>query len=112
MSCSPKLHAGDIGVLLGVTVMQYDEDLQRCVAVDISGATALSITVRRPAGSTYTKTAVLTGDGTDGQMHFLTAAGDLDEVGPGWYRQGKVVFSAGVDEKRTEAVHFEVYPIL
>jgi len=111
-ACNPQIHVGDIGTLVGVVVEEFDETTGTCVSVDISAAESMSITITRPDGTKFSRTAVFTTDGTDGQMHILSVAGDFDAAnarsGKAWRRQGYVVLEAGVNEKRTEVVWFEV----
>lgn len=57
--------------------------------VDVSGASALSVEIFRPNGTTVTRTAVLTSDGTDGQIEYQLVAEDTAPSGtplPGVYR--------------------------
>lgn len=54
--------------------------------IDISDATLLEVTFRRPTGTEFTVTATLFTDGTDGKMRYITLAGDLNAVGI-WQKQ-------------------------
>ena len=72
--------------------------------VDISSAT-ISIVYVRPNKTTFTKTASLTGDGTDGEMEYTTDSSDLDEEGK-WFAQGIVVIAG--KEYPTTIVNFAV----
>ena len=84
------IHVGDIGTVIEVAIVD-----QAGVAVDISLATTKEIILKKPAGTTDTKTAAFSGDGTDGKMRFVTTlAGDLDTDGD-WFVQGHVVIPAG-----------------
>jgi 5-hydroxyisourate hydrolase-like protein (transthyretin family) len=83
-----QIHVGDIGTTLIVTVLEDG------AIVDISSATSLEITIKKPNGTTETKTGVFTTDGTDGRMQYISIAGDFDQ--PGNYRiQGKVDITGG-----------------
>jgi hypothetical protein len=54
---------GDIGTTIRVTIQEGGS------AVDVSGATTKQIYLRKPnTGDTYTKTAIFTTDGTNGQI--------------------------------------------
>lgn len=60
--------------------------------VDISAASSLTIYLKGPDKIVDTYTAVLTTDGTDGLMQYVTATGDIDQTGI-WEAQGEVVLS-------------------
>jgi len=85
---SNEIHVNDIGTQLVVTV--YDNNS----IVDISAAAQLFIFLKKPNGTTYTKTASLYTDGTDGKMSYVATAGDFDVSG-NYKIQGKVVLSGG-----------------
>lgn len=83
------IRQSEVGVQLGVTAVD-----SQSAAIDISGAQTLTMRFERPDGSRITKTASLTGDGTDGKLHFATTA-DFPDT-PGWWsRQGEVVWANG-----------------
>ena len=83
-----QIHVGDIGTTLIVTILENGS------VVDISSATSLQIVIRKPDATTLTKTGVLTTDGTDGKMQYISIAGDFDQSGN--YRiQGKVELTGG-----------------
>jgi hypothetical protein len=86
MSC--EIHEGDVGTKLRVTVTDCGS------VVDISTATALSIFIRKPDGTVLSRTGTLETDGVDGQMHYITVAGDLDVAGS-YKIQGRVSFASG-----------------
>lgn len=90
---SERIHVGDVGTGLVVQIVEWDEETQTWVAVDISDATALTIYLTRPSGTTLTKTAALDSDGTDGMLRYDTISGDLSAAGT-WRIQG---YAAGVD---------------
>jgi len=83
-----EIHVGDIGTIFRVTLMDGSSVL------DVSGATTLEIIFKKPNNSNLTKTAILTGDGTDGIVQYTTVIGDLDSAGK-WAMQANVVLSAG-----------------
>jgi hypothetical protein len=85
---SSQIHKDDTGTKLLVTLTDDG------VAVDISSATGLTIYIRQPDGTVLTRSGTLNGDGTDGKMYYLTAAGDLDAAGQ-YKIQGKVTLSSG-----------------
>lgn len=78
-------HVGDIGTIFEVTVTDRDG-----AAINLATATTLSIIFAKPDGTTETKTATLSGDGTDGKMRYSSVSGDLDTPGV-WQLQGYVV---------------------
>lgn len=70
-----ELRVGDIGTVIELTVKDGGS------AVNISAATTKQIKFRKPNGTTVTKTAVFTTDGTDGKIKYTTVADDLDTAG-------------------------------
>lgn len=70
-----EIRVGDIGTILEVTLMDD------AAVVDISSATTTQFKLKKPGGTTVTKTAVFTTDGTDGKLRYTTLANDLDEAG-------------------------------
>lgn len=95
-----EIHVGDVGTTLLVTVKDGDS------AVDISGASTKQIIIKKPSGSTLTKTASFSTDGTDGKMSYTIILGDLDEAGT-HQLQGKVVISDGT--YNTDITKFKVH---
>lgn len=80
----------DEGVVIRLTITKESDN----TALDISSATTRQILIEKPSGGTaLTKTATLTGDGTDGQMEYATISGDLDEAGR-YEVQGRVVIGS------------------
>ena len=110
--CTPHIHVDDIGTAMQIEVTTQDPDTLVCSALDISGATSQTITIRQPDGTSRTAAATFVTDGTDGQMEILSILGDFPSEGPGYRYQGHVVFTAGVDEKYTAVLEFEVFPNL
>jgi hypothetical protein len=89
MACADILQVGIVGAQLEVEV------LQNCTtALSILTATTKEITVKRPDGTSFTRSALFTTDGSDGLIYFLTIAGDISLAGtyyiqaylelPGW----------------------------
>lgn len=97
------LHVGDIGSIIRVTVTEAG------VALDISSATTKQIKLMRPDGTSVTKTAVFTTDGTDGQLQYATMANDLNLSGL-WWAQPYLVMPAW--SGHAQPVQFEVDPII
>ncbi len=82
-----SIHINDIGTDLQITVQEGAS------VVDISAASTLQILLTAPSGAVKTKTATLINTGTDGQMHYTTQSGDIDETGI-WSYRGRVTYSA------------------
>ena len=86
-----EIHIGDIGTIFEVTLMD-DLDI-----VPIANASVMQIVFVKPdeAKTKVINTAVLSGDGSDGKMRFITTVvGDLDIKGT-WKIQGKVTLPTG-----------------
>ena len=111
----PEIRLGDVNTALGVQVFDLSSSVfdptEDCdpEPLDISGAGTLEIIFQKPDGTPVTETAVLTTDGTDGKMHYLTVADFLDTVG-NWKRQGRVV--EGDNDHKTSSICFKVHPNL
>lgn len=99
----PEIHVGDIGTTFEVTLKQS------AAVVDLSSATVKQIYFMKPDGSTLTKTASFTTDGTDGKIYYNTTTGDLDTAGD-WQLQAVVTFGASVWHSSIAA--FAVFPNL
>jgi hypothetical protein len=95
-----EVHVGDVGTTFILTVTDG-------TAVDVSGATTKQILFGKPNGSTVTKTAAFTTDGTDGKVQYSTVANDLDMAGV-WNIQAYVVLAAG--SWHSDVTSFVVYP--
>jgi hypothetical protein len=93
------IHVGDCPTFRDVI---KDQD---GVVVDI-GAATIEMIFRLPDGTASLKTAVLTGDGSDGKMEYKGDTNFLAQIGK-WQRQSKVTIAA--DEwkavKKTFTVH-------
>lgn len=88
MACESQIHVGNKNVDFVITIT---ED---CTAIDISGATAKTIYFTKPSGAVLIKTALFVTDGTDGQIHYASESGDLDEGGM-WKIQAFVELGSG-----------------
>jgi len=86
---SAQVHVGDIGTVFQATVKDQDG-----AVVDISTASVKTLFFRKPNGTVLAKAAVFVATGTDGQMKYVSIAGDLDQSG-NWSLQGYVVIGAG-----------------
>ena len=105
MAFVEQAHVNDIGTIFRVTVYDMTSTGGTTVA-DISTATTKQFTFKRPDGTTFTKTAVFTTDGTDGDIQYLSVDGDLNVSGT-WHLQAYVVTPAG--NWKTDVGHFRVY---
>lgn len=98
--CNTQIHVNDVNVVFNGSI---EED---CVVVDISAATNLQFIFKKPDGSSLTKTAVFTTDGTDGAINYSTIAGDLSEAGV-WSIQAVVTIGNSVYHSSIKT--FKVY---
>ncbi len=95
-----EVHLGDVGTTFILIVKDNGSP------VDISGATSLEIFLRPVGGNNLVKPAVITTDGYDGKMQYVTVDGDLNVTGL-WEIQGHVVF--GTNKWKTAIKQFQVY---
>lgn len=98
---SGEIHQNDIGTSFLVTIKD-----ENSVVVDVSTAVTKNITFRKPDGTLSVKTASFVTDGTDGQIEYVTVAGDLDSHGK-WSLQAFIDF--GSTEWYTDIAKFTVY---
>lgn len=80
-----------LGTVFQATIKDDADD----TVVDVSGATTLEIKAKKPDGTILTKTATMTGDGTDGKIEFSDDSGELVDTTGTWRYWGRVVFSDG-----------------
>lgn len=91
-----KIHVGDVGTALVAEIVEWDEEEQAYIPVDVSDASQILIYLTKPNGNTFTtltKTGVLDTNGINGKVKYVTEAGDLSIKGT-WKIQAYV---AGVD---------------
>ena len=96
------IHVGDVGTAIILTV----NDSSTGAVVDISSATTLEIVLRKPNGTSITRTAEFVTDGADGKLQYVTIAGDIDRAGE-WSAQGYIsmpVWSGHTDEAAVTVV--------
>ena len=105
MAFIEQAHVNDIGTIFRVTVYDTTSTGGSTVA-DISTAETKQMIFKRPDGTTFTKTAVFTTDGSDGNIQYISVDGDLNVAGT-WHLQAYVVTPAG--NWRTDVGHFRVY---
>lgn len=77
MGFDTALQQNDVGITFIVTVVKQDGVTPQ----DISTATGLTIYLIKPDMSVVTGNAALVNAGTDGQMFYISQAGDLGQVG-------------------------------
>jgi hypothetical protein len=82
-----EIHLNDIGVQFLVTLKDDTEE------VDISSATTKNFLFSKPSGELLTKAGTLSTDGTDGKLYYISASGDLNEIGT-WKMQCNIVIGA------------------
>lgn len=99
-----RVRYNQIGLPIELRILNQDD-----AVVDISDATLLQITLKNPtqAGTVSTKTAVLSSDGSDGKMRYVTVDGDLIYLGI-WEAQGYVEFNSGAQTYPTSIYKFKV----
>ena len=93
MTFVEKAQVNDIGTIFRATI--YDtSSTGTTVVADISSATTKKFIFKKPSGDTFERVAVLTDDGSDGQIEYATVDGDLS--GPGtWHLQAYVATPDG-----------------
>lgn len=95
------IHVGDVGTPINAVFKTGDG-----VVVDISTAITKTISFEDPDGVSIVKNAEFINDGTDGQITYELAAGDIDQPGK-WHAQGRITFEDGAD-LRSDRVAFRV----
>jgi hypothetical protein len=106
MAFLEEAHVNDIGTTFRVTI--YDTtSTGGSVIADVSGASAITYTFKRPNGTTFSRTGTFTSDGTDGKVQYVTVDGDLNGAGT-WSVQVLIVTSGGLSHNTTVAT-FRVF---
>ena len=105
MAFLEEAHVNDYGTIIRATVYDTTSTGGSSVA-DISDASTKQFTFKRPDGTTFTKTAVFTTDGTDGNIQYVTESGVLNGAGR-WNLQAYVKTSAG--NWNTSVGNFKVF---
>lgn len=72
---SEEIHVSDVGTEFRITI------LDGTTLVDLSSASSIVITIKRPDGTLITANANLYTDGTDGIIYYNIESGDLDQGG-------------------------------
>jgi len=92
-------HVGDIG-----TPIEF-EAREDGAAIDISTATSMDITIKRPDGTILSVSGAFVTDGTDGKLDYTTVSGDLSVSGE-YCAQVKLTLPAGT--WNSDVDHFDV----
>lgn len=106
MAFLEEAHVNDIGTIFRVTVNDTTSTGGSTVA-DISDATTITFTFKRPDGTTFSKSGSFTSDGSDGKVQYTTVDGDLDSAGT-WSLQVLIVTSGGLTHN-TSVATFRVF---
>lgn len=96
-----EVHLDDVGTSFEVTLLDGD------TVVDISSASVLQVLFKKPDLTLVIKTANTKTDGTDGVLQYVSASGDLDQIGS-WQIQARVMFPNG-DTWSSSKTKFKVY---
>lgn len=103
MSDDAGLHENDIGAVIEITI---NEDGS---AKDISDASTKQIKFIKPNGSSVSKDASFSDDGSDGKVRYTTVDGDLVPSGV-WACRVYLVLSGGWTG-HTSKTTFDVFPV-
>ena len=99
-----KIVNGDYGDPVVLTITDVDTKL----AADVSAYTTAQVfLLTDPAGTTTTKTAAFTTDGTNGKVQYTLLTGDINLAGV-WFIRARVSTASAV--KTSERIRFEVLP--
>lgn len=79
-----EVHVGDVGTVFTFTIKQAG------VVIPVSSATTKEVMFKKPDGSKMTRTAEFVNGGAEGQVKYVTVAGDLDQSGD-WQIQAYLV---------------------
>jgi len=90
-----KIYTFDVGTRLRTTL-----------SVDLTGYSTVEYKIKKPGGSTITKTCTVE-DQANGIIYYDTVADDLDEVGT-YLIQAQIVFASG-NQNESETQNFVVY---
>lgn len=85
-----ETHISNVGTEIRITILDNND-----AAIDISNADALSITFKKPDGTTLSKTGSFYTTGVDGIIKCTMASGDLNTIGT-WKIQAIITVGANV----------------
>lgn len=103
-TCIREVHLDDIGTVFIITINECTNGVS--TVLDISAASTMELSFKKPSGVVDIHSAVFVTDGTDGQISYTIQSGDLDEVGE-WKIQARLVFAGGT--WRSDVGSFRVY---
>lgn len=95
-----EIHVGDVGTTFTVTILDENSDVVNLSTADVN------LLFEKPDGVVLTKDASFVTDGTDGQVKYVTIAGDLDLHG-NWSLQAFVDY--GSVEWYSDIAKFKVH---
>lgn len=98
-----EIHQNDIGTDFQAQILDQDSNI-----VALSGYT-LAMIFLKPNNTKLNVVPTLLTDGTDGKVHYISASGDIDQVGL-WRFQARV--SLGAQQWDSNILGFKVYPNL
>lgn len=87
-----EIHVGDIGTVLRTTLLEVPAGSTTAVPVNLSTATSIRLVFVNPKKRRFVVNALLTTDGSNGQVEYTTQEGDLDVSGR-WRMQAVVEMS-------------------
>ena len=105
MAFTEQAHVNDIGTVFRITVFDTTST-GATTAADISTATSQIFYFRSPSGTSFTRSAVFSTDGSDGKIEYATVDGDLSSPGT-WEIQAKIATPVGT--WNTDVACFRVY---
>jgi len=105
VSCSNKIRVGGIGTVLEIICLD-----EACKPLDVSGATKLDMIVIKGDGSRVVVAAVVSTDGTDGAIRYVTEDAAFISVKGQWQRSADIAIPGWAGQ--TDPIDFMVYPAL
>jgi hypothetical protein len=86
------LQVGSIGAKIEVVIQEFDNDTNTDIPANLSSATTLTVSLKRPDNTTVSKAGILSTDGYDGKMYIITEVDDINVEGT-YYVQSHVISS-------------------
>lgn len=102
-----EVHLGDVGTKFVFTVK--DEQASGQVVVPIGATDTHEVTFERSDGTTFNKTTVREGDGTEGKVSYTTPDATILNQAGLWRAQVKLTTVSPVQVHKTTVVPFVVY---
>lgn len=97
MACEDKLFLNDEGTSIRFLVKECndtDPDNPFEELVDVSSASNIEITFKKPDDTTSVTTGSFVTDGTDSLIHYITEVSFLDQIGT-WKGQARITMPTG-----------------